>query len=358
MTLRSYGYEGSITEREFAISSGFFGSDYSVGGAADFKVSIQTTGDRLVRIAGGNAYGRGVLDISDAPITVQLPSVSSGSRWDAIVIRRDWTPVVGGLTTVTSVTGSTQQVVPGNLHRDPGIKDDQVIALAQVTAGNTTPTAIIDLRMFAAKAALMTDLRAWPDAPLGALATVDGITYRREIGANGNPAWSHTTSKTWRGQVWQGNPIAFPNDRLIVPPIYTAIGRYARATNMAPPPTHSPYGKRFSFPFPGTYSIDWQPCWVGADGKSGAGMNGDAYAAIILNQSDTDAWDAGPYYSSDGEVVGEDHRPISSGAPRATTTIEVKSTDTVMFATWHFSTTAPRLAFDQNSSFTQITRVS
>lgn len=358
MAISSYGYEGSITEREFAIASGFFGSDYGVSGASDFKVSIQATGDRLVSIAAGTAYGRGVLDISNSAVTVQLDGIASGSRWDAIVIRRDWTPVVGGLTSVTKVTGSSQQVVPGNLNRDPGVRDDQVLALVQVTAGNTTPTAIIDLRMFAAKAALMTDLRAWPDAPLGALATVDGITYRREMGSNGLATWSHTTSKTWRGQVWQGSPIAFPKDRLIVPPIYTATGRYARATNMVPQPSHSAYGKRFSFPFPGTYSIDWQPCWVGADGKSGAGMTGDAYALVILNMSDTNEWDAGSYYSSDGEVVGEDHRPISAGAPRATTTIEVKSTDTVMFATWHFSTSAPRLTFDQNSSWCQITRVS
>lgn len=355
--LTSYGYEGSITEKEFAIASAFFGSDYSVGGATDFKASIQTTGDRLVKIAGGIAYGRGVLDIADSDITVQLDSIASGTRWDAIVIRRDWTPVVGGVTSVTKVTGGPQQVVPGNLNKEPGVRDDQVIALAQVTAGQTSPSAIIDLRMFTAKAALMTDLRAWPDAPIGASGTVEGITYRRDIGATGLPTWSHTTSKTWRGQVWQGPSIEFPKERLITPPISQADGHYSRASNMVPPPTHTTFGKRFTLPFPGTYTIDWQCAWVNVNGDFG-GMGGDAFALILLNMADSDQWDSGSYVLPPGDVVGEDQRPISAGPPRATTTIEVKSGETVTFASFHFSDSAPRMSFNQNQSFVQITRVS
>ena len=154
MTITSVGYDGTVNEGDWADLAALVGRDYAVGRAAslrfpgdvdDWAVTKVTGVDRTVQIAAGRGYGHGVLDVSDAPVNVQLPTLGAGTRWDTIVMRRDWSGV-GGASSFTFVTGTSAQAIAAGVNSNPGVLDDQVIALVQITAGQQVPTQVIDLR--------------------------------------------------------------------------------------------------------------------------------------------------------------------------------------------------------------------
>ncbi len=141
----SVGYEGTVDERGWARLSFHFGRTYGFGGQNHWRVQPVPGVDRTVRVTAGSGYGRGVLDTA-SDTDIQLPPVASGSRWDTIVARRDWQPRPG-TTTFEYVTGGTSQALAGGLNTTtPGVIDDQPLALVQITAGQTAPTAVVDLR--------------------------------------------------------------------------------------------------------------------------------------------------------------------------------------------------------------------
>ncbi len=143
MAVVSIGYDGTVDETKWARLAPYLGQSYSVGGATDWRVEPVTGVDRTVRVRAGVAYGHGVRDDSDASVNVQLDTVASGSRWDTIVARRNWAT---NTTTPTFVKGGTSQAVAGGLNANPGLMDNQHIALAQITAGQQAPTAVVDIR--------------------------------------------------------------------------------------------------------------------------------------------------------------------------------------------------------------------
>jgi hypothetical protein len=169
MAITSFGYDGSVSEVAWAtMVSGVGSSEYGVLGSNDFKVTAVAGSDRTVSIAAGSAWGKGVYDTSDANITVQLDTVASGSRWDLISIRRNWSGAAG-TTSVLKINGGASRLIPAR-NTTPGVLDDQPIALVQITAGQTQPTAIVDLR-------------AWGGN--GGMAAMDplALTYLQRIGA-------------------------------------------------------------------------------------------------------------------------------------------------------------------------------
>ena len=147
MAISSVGYDGSVDEQDWANLARFLGKEPCTLGATGWQVTAVTGPDRTVRVAVGTGYGWGVKDVSTTSVDLQL-DVPTLARWDAIVARRDWQPTPGGGTTFVVVKGASgvTPALPATLLNSPGVQADQVLALVQVQAGISTPTAVIDLR--------------------------------------------------------------------------------------------------------------------------------------------------------------------------------------------------------------------
>jgi hypothetical protein len=130
MAITSIGYDGSVNESQWAKMVPLVGSShYGVSAPSDWKVTPHATLDRGVSIAAGSGWGQGVLDTSDATVSLQGGSVSSGSRWDMVVMRRSWAGT-GGSSTFALIAGSASMVLPTR-NNTPGTLDDQPIALVR-----------------------------------------------------------------------------------------------------------------------------------------------------------------------------------------------------------------------------------
>lgn len=190
MAITSVGYGGTINEVQMATTAGFFAAEYGVLGANAWKVSAAAGMDRGVAIAPGTGYGHFVTVTSDTQVVLQGAPVSSGSRWDTVVMRRDWQPPAGESAFVL-VQGSTSQTIAAGRLNAPGVEDDQPIALVRFTAGQTAPTQIVDLRCWSGNAGLIaasTDALAYLDR-LGSRVRVGGDHWSRVIDGQGSPAW-------------------------------------------------------------------------------------------------------------------------------------------------------------------------
>lgn len=194
MAIISVGYDGAVTESQWADMIKKVGSaEYGVVGLNDLKVTSVPASDRTVSISAGKAWGHGVFDENTASASVQLDSVSSGSRWDLIAVRRNWTGV-GGVTTLVKVNGTSAKEIPVGRSKGPGVIDDQPLALVQITAGQSQPTAVVDLRCWSGNGGMVAanDLAlTYLDAIASQVfITVNGKTYNRIIGIDGNPVWT------------------------------------------------------------------------------------------------------------------------------------------------------------------------
>ena len=171
MTIRSVGYDGAISEVDWAAYlAPYLGTPPGVAGANDFEV---TPGQALsVRVAPGTAHGWGVTDVSDAAETITLTQATSGVRHDCIVLTRDWaatsvTPTgvpTGGRTLIEVVQGGSEATLP-QLVVQPGVKTQQPLALVKVTAGTSSPSLAADTRQTHAKAAYARSLLAMTGPP-------------------------------------------------------------------------------------------------------------------------------------------------------------------------------------------------
>lgn len=187
MAINSVGYDGTVTESQWSILSPYQGAPYAISGANDLAVTANASATLAVNIAVGSAYGYGVLDTNTAQITLALGTIASGTRWDLIAMRRNWNT---NTSAVVAIPGTATKVVPSR-NTTPGTLDDQPLALVQVTAGQTVPTAVVDLRVFPGKTFTTTDLMGLPSdvATRGAQAYVGATHYRRDYDITQNLAW-------------------------------------------------------------------------------------------------------------------------------------------------------------------------
>lgn len=202
MTIRSVGYDGPIGEQDWARwLAPYTGSGYTVFGPGDFACAPAAS--LSTHIAPGGAHGDGVTDVSDAQVTIQHEPVTSGTRYDAIVLTRDWqggpstTPfgaVTYGKSSIDVVRGGTAMALP-TLERSPGVgKAQHPIALMGVTAGVSTPTLAVDFRATLSKAAWVRSLLAMTGPPGTRYALApDGRRYVMAIDSSGTvrpvPEW-------------------------------------------------------------------------------------------------------------------------------------------------------------------------
>lgn len=204
MAITSYGYDGPITEPQMAQIMPRSGAALvGVVGGGDLKVTAGATAGQ-VNVAPGTAWGAALVDVSDSIATVTQSSLpSSGSRWDLVVLRRDWTPP-GGSSSFVIITGSATKQLPAELSSAsssstsgrnvfPGTVDDQPLALVRWQAGYTSPQEIIDLRLWAANGGAVAK-----DTLVQSYLTQIGTTVRigtdewvLDTDSNGSPVWTN-----------------------------------------------------------------------------------------------------------------------------------------------------------------------
>jgi hypothetical protein len=182
-----------VTEVKWAKAHPHIGSSaYGVVGATDLKVTAHPTTPYTVNVAPGSAWGHGVFDESDQTVTVTCAVPDAGTtRWDLICVRRDWGPAAGGPTTITSVEGGTVKTIPAARNNTPGTLDDQPLQLVQWTAGQTQPTAMVDLRCWGGDGGLYAadDLARSYLTRLGTEVNIAGTVWAYTVGANDTPTW-------------------------------------------------------------------------------------------------------------------------------------------------------------------------
>jgi len=192
MAFTSIGYDGTVNERQWAELVPSVGSStYGIKDADDLKVAAVPGQPLMVSVASGTAWGHGVMDTETANTTIICDPITSGTRWDLIALRRDWQPLAGGPTAVAKVTGTSEKVIPGARRVQPGVTDDQPLALVQWTAGQTQPTAIVDLRCWAGNGGMVANdpLALTYLNKLGASVTIAGTEWNYVVGANDAPGW-------------------------------------------------------------------------------------------------------------------------------------------------------------------------
>lgn len=188
MAITSYGYPvaggvimpGSV----WANVQKLLGRQLAVPHDTDWKPTLNTGAARTVRLAAGELGGGGIFNVSDAPIDVALPVVSSGSQYFLITGKQTWGAT--NATVAAYVAGTSARAIPSYTN-DPGTLQHLPVALARVSAGNTSLTELVDLRCIAEESGVYTiydDLALQLIERLGVTAfnKNTGITYRRVLG--------------------------------------------------------------------------------------------------------------------------------------------------------------------------------
>jgi hypothetical protein len=143
-----------------------------------------------VSITAGTGFGCGVTDQTFENETLQFPPSASGTRWDTVAVRRDWTPTAGESKFVIIPGGSTKAVSGARLS-GPGTIDEQPIALVPIIENQTQPGEIVDIRCWASNGGVYAKdvLACQYLAQLGAMVTVGYDQYQYLLGDNDSPAW-------------------------------------------------------------------------------------------------------------------------------------------------------------------------
>lgn len=147
MAITSVGYDGQVSETEWARMAPRLSLPYWVADVDSLNATIDKDKTLTVDLAPGPFGGVGIMDTSDATESVVFDNVPSGNRYDLIVARRNWQGK-GGVTSFEVIKGGSSKRVPAGFNRNEGALDDQLLWLAHLQAGRTTPVALYDLRGF------------------------------------------------------------------------------------------------------------------------------------------------------------------------------------------------------------------
>lgn len=196
MAFTSIGYDGTVNERQWAELVPSVGSStYGVKEADDLKVTAVPGQPLVVAVASGTAWGHGVMDTETSNTTIQCDPITTGSRWDLIALRRNWQPLAGGPTAAIKITGTAEKVIPSTRQAAPGEVDDQPLALVQWTAGQTQPSAIVDLRCWGGNSGMYANddlVRTYLNS-VGTAITIGAVRWQRVLGGNDVAVWVSDT---------------------------------------------------------------------------------------------------------------------------------------------------------------------
>lgn len=167
MAINSSGYDTTLYgEDEWALWHGAV-RPYGVREYGDGKVTALSGAGLTCQVAAGTVYGWGVRDVITAPQNVTFGAApSSGTRYDLVAMRRDWSGSAGGPSSIVVIPGSTTRALPTR-NRNPGTLDDQPLALVPITATSASPGTPIDLRTWGVGTIRCDDIMAitagdWP----------------------------------------------------------------------------------------------------------------------------------------------------------------------------------------------------
>lgn len=205
MAITSVGYDGTVDEVQWATMVPAVGSS-QYGVAQSFAWQVRAgTNPGQINIDEGSGWGSGVYDtVTGTTSLTQTSLPSSGTRWDLVAMRRDWTPP-NGVSQFVIIKGTSAKQLPSDQtpsnsasttgrNVEPGVVDDQPIALVQWTAGKSLPTAIIDLRVWAGNGGMvgrdeMVMQYLWQ---AGTSLWVNGSQWVLDVDVNGFPSWWNT----------------------------------------------------------------------------------------------------------------------------------------------------------------------
>lgn len=199
MTLTAIGFPGSVDAPADARRSRFQGSTLPVVRSyGTMAVAANPNVTLGVTIGNGEAWAHGVHVISDATDSLGgfAPVTAVGTtRWDAVVLRRNWSnSTVAYVIVPGTAAANAPEVLPAGLNNSPGTLHDQVLALVQISAGQSVPTAVRSHRLRAHKTFTAPGLWALPTPPTtdlyGLPVTLEnGDRYRCGFDAAGALAW-------------------------------------------------------------------------------------------------------------------------------------------------------------------------
>jgi hypothetical protein len=167
-----------------------------VCGKNDLAVAANPAATRTCTIAAGSAAGQGVLTTSSATesVTFGVVSTSGQTRWDAVVLRRNWASSGSASFVVAAGTAaaSAPMVLPSGVDSSLDGTHDHVLALVQITYNNTVPTAVVDRRLQGSKVFTAPALSALPPASValyGMEAVLPTGERYRCLDSGGSPSW-------------------------------------------------------------------------------------------------------------------------------------------------------------------------
>lgn len=232
MAITSIGYDGTIDESAWtSLMGGASRSTYGVSGGTAWKVNASPTLTRGVVISAGSGWGWGVYDTSDATVSLAGASISSGTRWDMVVARRSWAGT-GGVTTFVMISGTSTMALPAR-STTPGDVDDQPIALVQFTAGQSAPTAILDLRVWAGTGGglVANELLARDyNTAIGTRICIDGEDWLSDITGT-SQVWYRVSSPNAIQLYDAGIALSYAGSPALWTPFYVQAGSIANTTD-------------------------------------------------------------------------------------------------------------------------------
>lgn len=180
---------------------------FKADGPNDLKPSLGT--GRTTRVAAGAAFAAGTRLRSTGTEVVTHDAQSSGTRYDAVVIRIDWSnptatvAIVKG--TSTSIPVNTSSAAdPTKINRIPGVLYDALVCTVRISAGSTTGSALTDYRMWGGDGGPLRvtgsalDSPSLLDARLGTFIATDQSTFTKRLDDDGVWRSVGTASNPWK----------------------------------------------------------------------------------------------------------------------------------------------------------------
>jgi len=185
MAITSRGYSGTIDYADWAELASAMGGQYGVLEPGAFQAS-PGAGSLQVKLAVGTAVGHGILDVSDAAVTLTAAAVSGSSRWDLVALRRDWS---AGTTTPVLIQGDAKAIPTRNTN--PGTVDDQPLWLVRWASGQSAPQEFVDLRVWHGDGGMLAGdlmVRDYLNRP-GTVLWINGQLWVRQVNSSGIASW-------------------------------------------------------------------------------------------------------------------------------------------------------------------------
>lgn len=183
-----------LAEAAWANLSVFTGNRLPIVSQAASKQVVAGATSMTVDVQNGISAASGVRhDITTVTnLTIAPVTLAGASRWDAVVLRYDWSTNTGSLLVVPGTASVGAPEVAPTLNSTPGVRYDQILALVKATNGSTSLT-IRDKRLWGSPSYTASTVAALPPAagvPYGtSVYVVDTKTLYRCLLSSGSLTW-------------------------------------------------------------------------------------------------------------------------------------------------------------------------